>query len=452
MRFLFTTLQTFESDFYGRVGAELVRRGHEVSHVTFSREAARLLREQGFEARALPDLVREVGAGDVAAETRRIEETYDTLHLRDVYRADWAAAGLSEAAAARRTVEHFRALERAYDLVLPDVVVPEVGNETIRIAAHLIGMARGIPVLFLLYTIFPDPLRLSVDTLHAPIVPADEVRPLSDEELEQVEAFRREFTARAEPIRERRRHPVEVRRARIYAGHVRRRLTEDRDNDYLRPGRLLWTNVTETARATAARPFYDRLEPGRPFVYFPLHVTDDYKITRIIPHTVDQASLVEQIADALPAGHDLVLKEHPMSVGRNSIALLRRLRRRPNVRLLPPDANSHDLIREAEAVAVISSTVGVEALLYDKPVLTLGQPFYSGYGITLDVDSFAEIREKVPELLRFRPDPERIRQFLGAAMRECLPGAPVLVDRSDENAVALAGSIELVALRGQLPA
>jgi hypothetical protein len=456
VRFLFTTLQTYESDFYGRVGAELVRRGHEVSHVTFSREASRLLRDDGFEARSIPDLVREAGPPtDLAAEVRRIEETYDTLHLRDVYRADWAAAGLSEQAAARRTVDHFRALERAFDLVAPDVVVPEVGNETIRVATHLIGMARGIPVLFLLYTIFPDPLRLSVNTLHAPIVGQGEVRELAPEEREELEAFRRSFTERAKPIREKRRHPVELRRAGVYAGHMRRRLGEDRDNEYLRPGRLLWGNVSETLRAKAARPFYGRLEPGRPFVYFPLHVTDDYKITRIIPHTVDQASLVEQVADALPAGYDLVLKEHPMSVGRNSIALLRRLRRRPNVRLLPPDASSHDLIRAAEAVVVISSTVGLEALLYEKPVLTLGQPFYSGYGVTLDVDSFAEIRERVPALLRFRPDPERIRQFLHAAMRECLPGAPVLVDRSDANAVALAGSIELVARRAlgsELPA
>jgi hypothetical protein len=456
VRFLLTTLQTYESDFYGRVGAELVRRGHEVSHVTVSREAARLLRESGFEARSLPDLVREVGpAADVAAEVRRIEETYDVLHLRDVYRADWAAAGLSEQAAAKRTVDHFRAVERVFDLVAPDVVVPEVGNETIRVATHLIGMARGIPVLFLLYTIFPDPLRLSVNTLHAPIVEQSEVRELTPEEREEVEAFRRAFTERARPIREQRRHPVEVRRAGVFAGHVRRRLGEDRDNEYLRPGRLLWGNVSESVRAKAARPFYGRLESDRPFVYFPLHVTDDYKITRVIPHTVDQASLVEQVADALPAGYDLVLKEHPMSVGRNSIALLRRLRRRPNVRLLPPDASSHDLIREAEAVVVISSTVGLEALLYDKPVLTLGQPFYSGFGVTLDVDSFAEIRKQVPAVLRFRPDPERIRQFLHAAMRECLPGAPVLVDRTDANAVALAGSIELVgrrALGSELPA
>ena len=134
-----------------------------------------------------------------------------------------------------------------------------------------------------------------------------------------------------------------------------------------------------------------------------------------------------------------------MSVGRNSLALLRRLQRRPNVRLVPPGTSTHELIQRAEAVAVISSTVGLEALLYEKPVLTLGQPFYSGYGVTLDVDSFAELREKVPELLRFRPDPELIRRFLHAAMRECLPGAPVLVDRSEQNAVALAGSLEWVA-------
>jgi hypothetical protein len=135
-----------------------------------------------------------------------------------------------------------------------------------------------------------------------------------------------------------------------------------------------------------------------------------------------------------------------MSVGRNSIRLLRRLRARDNVRLVKPDASTHELIRNSLGAAVISSTVGLEALLYDKPVLTLGQPFYSGYGITLDVDSFAEIRDKVPRLLTFRPDHERITNFLHAAMRACWPGAPVLVDRSEENAVVLAGSIESAAL------
>ncbi len=72
---------------------------------------------------------------------------------------------------------------------------------------------------------------------------------------------------------------------------------------------------------------------------------DDYKIKKIIPHCYDQASIVEQVADALPVGYDLVLKEHPMSIGRNSVRLLRRLRKRPNVRLVDPFTSTHELIR-----------------------------------------------------------------------------------------------------------
>ena len=55
----------------------------------------------------------------------------------------------------------------------------------------------------------------------------------------------------------------------------------------------------------------------------------------------------------------------------------------------------------------------------------------------------------MPALLEFRPDRERILQFLHAAMRRCYPGAPVLVDSSDANAVALADSLAAAA-RGEL--
>jgi hypothetical protein len=308
-----------------------------------------------------------------------------------------------------------------------------------------VANAHSIPVLFILHTIFPNPLRVYVDTLDAKIAPPEELRELSPEEREEVETFRGAFTKAATPIREFRRVPVDARRAKVFAGHIERKLGDDRENDYLRPWRLLRQNGSEWMRARAARPFYDKLDPGRPFVYFPLHVTDDYKIQRIVPHCADQASLVEQVADALPQGHDIVLKEHPMSLGRNSFRLLHRLRRRPNVRLVNPYTSTHDLIRHSEGVVVIGSTVGLEALLYDKPVLTLGDPYYAGFGVTLDVHSFAEIQAKVPELLRFRPDPERIAQFLHMAMRQCHPGQPLLVDRSEENAVTVADTLERAA-------
>jgi capsular polysaccharide biosynthesis protein len=443
MRFLLTTIMTYESEFYGTVGRELERRGHEVTHVSVSHQAARLLREQGSDARCLADVADKVGdPASLEAEVRRLENTYAIPHLRSVYVNDWPCDGRSEDWCLRRTVRHFRALERVFDNVQPDIALPEVGNETIRIAAHLIALSRGIPALFILHTIFPNPLRVYVDTLHAPIAPLDELRGVTPDEREEVETFRSMFTSAATPIRAYRRVPVEARRVKVFVGHVHRKLSEDRDNDYLQPWRLLRQNASEWLRARAARPFYARLDANRPFVFFPLHVTDDYKIKRIIPHCVDQASLVEQIAAALPQGHDLVLKEHPMSLGRNSIRLLRRLHRRRNVRLVDPYTNTHDLIQRAEAVAVIGSTVGLEALLYDKPVLTLGQPYYAGFGVTLDVNSFGEIKEKVPELLRFRPDAQRIVDFLHLCMRHCYPGQPLLVDRTEENALRIASTLE----------
>jgi hypothetical protein len=86
--------------------------------------------------------------------------------------------------------------------------------------------------------------------------------------------------------------------------------------------------------------------------------------------------------------------------------------------------------------------VGLEALLHGQPVLTLGQPFYSGYGVTVDVDSFRELSQSIRRVLDFEPDRERTLQVLHAIMRSTLPGRPAGVDPSPENAAALARSLE----------
>jgi hypothetical protein len=446
VRFLFTTLQHRESDFYGRVGAILARRGNTVAHVTFSRRAATVLNRQGFPAYCLPRAMSSLGPFDLAGEARRIEHTYEMPSLRDVYRTDPGCEGKAEPWCVERTVRHFLALERVYDDYDPQVVVPEVGNEAMRTVAHLIALHRDIPALFPLYTIFPQPLRVYRDTLHAPIVPPAELRPLGATERSEVERFIAEFTVRATPIRSYREPRVTLRKLGEFGRHVAVRALYDRDNDYLRPGYFVTHYVRKQIRRALSGRLYQPLEEDhRPFVYFPLHVTDDYKIRRVVPHCAHQDAIVEQVAAALPQGFDLVLKEHPLSIGWNPVGMLRRLSALQNVRLVHPYTSSHELMRRARAVVVIGSTVGLEALLYRKPVMTLGQPFYSGYGITLDVDSLRELRAGVPALLDFRPDRDRIFSFLHAAMRRCRPGKPVLVDDSDANAAELAASLDTVA-------
>lgn len=440
-RVLFASLGHIEADFSGRVAAELQRQGHAVAHVTYSRRAARKLRALGQRAWCLPDAMGAVGPFDLDAEVARMTAAYAVPTFRDVYNTDFVCGRASERWALERTVRHLLAMEAIFADFEPTAVVPEVGNETIRTAAHLVGARRGVPVLFLLNTIFDNPLRLSVDELQRPIVQPGDLRPLTDAEREEVRAFAAAFLARDTPIRSYRDLTIAAVRFRMLARHFAVKLLWDRDNEYLRPLAWIANDLKGRFRERLARSLYTTADGARPFLYFPLHVRDDYKLKRLIPHRADQLSIVELLARALPHGYDLVVKEHPNSIGRNRFVDLLAMRRIPNVRVVAPRFSSNELIRRSAGVVAISSTVGIEALLQHKRVMTLGRPYYAGAGVTRDLYSLAEVRAELPAFVDAPVDAERIDQFLHAAMRSCLPGAPVLIDRSDANAAALAGSL-----------
>ena len=446
MRFLFTTLQFAETDFYGRVSSELEQMGHECVHAVFSRQGAEQLRADGFTTWCVADLIEEAGRDlEVAAEVERIEAGYDIPAIRRVHLTDPPVRNRPEAELTERSVRHFRALERVFDEAQPDVLVPEVGRETMRQVATLIAEARGVTYFYFYLTIFPNSLLLFANHAYGPIMDAEEVRELSADERQEVGAFIESYKERAKPIYRHRKSRVRPDKLREFARHIRVSRSQDRDNEYLRPSQFVKNYARLNGRRALLSRLYDDVPTDRPFVYFPVHVIDDFKIEALIPHCADQEFLIKLVADSLPQGYDVVLKEHPLSLGRNPVSMLRRLSRMRNVRLVHPETNSHELIQRAEAVTVISSTVGLEALMYDKPVMTMGKPFWSGYGVTLDLESFREVRDAVPRLLEWKPDPERIREFFGGAMRSTYPGKPGLQDPSDENVRRIAGTLDAAA-------
>jgi capsular polysaccharide export protein len=54
------------------------------------------------------------------------------------------------------------------------------------------------------------------------------------------------------------------------------------------------------------------------------------------------------------------------------------------VTLLATNAHAPGLIEPASAVYVVTSQMGFEALMWNKPVRTFGMPFYAGWGLTAD--------------------------------------------------------------------
>lgn len=108
------------------------------------------------------------------------------------------------------------------------------------------------------------------------------------------------------------------------------------------------------------------------FFLFPLHYTEEALLT-VNEAFTNQVGLIEHIAASLPLGTKLLVKPHPhWSCVDISIGDVRKIKNLRNVILVSPDMNTYDLIRNSIAVLTINSTVGFEALVLGKPVITFG--------------------------------------------------------------------------------
>lgn len=115
----------------------------------------------------------------------------------------------------------------------------------------------------------------------------------------------------------------------------------------------------------------------------------------------------------------LLIKEHPLDRTRVLYRpLLKNLLER-NIRWVSGEARN--LIREANGVIVMNSGIGVEALVWYKPVLCLMDSLYNIRPITLTAReplSVEGIAEGIEKLLTFSPPKESVDRFLAAVYQD----------------------------------
>ncbi|MDP7324076.1 MAG: hypothetical protein QF632_04935 [Candidatus Woesearchaeota archaeon] len=147
------------------------------------------------------------------------------------------------------------------------------------------------------------------------------------------------------------------------------------------------------------------------FVFLPLQLESDSQVTLHSPHFKDMFSLVQFVYARIPKNLWLVVKTHPAETNFSSYKNIRAFARNKRV-LLVEDRPINELIDKSKVVVTINSTVGIESLLFSKPVLVLGNAFYRGKGITFDVDVPEEFSFQLKAALQGSVDHKKIEDFL----------------------------------------
>ncbi len=177
----------------------------------------------------------------------------------------------------------------------------------------------------------------------------------------------------------------------------------------------LWeTRVRVNFRRVLRAGVFTRDIPDGNFVYFALSVTPEASTCVEAPHYADQLVVIGALAQALPAGWRLVVKDHVPMCGRRTLAFYRQAAQYPNTVLVDPTLSSIQLSARAGLTAVIAGTAGWEAMLLGKPVIAFANAWFLATGLAKHcrnlTDAHADIQAAL-DLALSTPPAERARRL-----------------------------------------
>ena len=137
------------------------------------------------------------------------------------------------------------------------------------------------------------------------------------------------------------------------------------------------------------------------FAFYPLHFEPEVSVQVFGRPFQNQIEVVRNIALNLPVGMNLLVKEHPRALGFRSLGYYKKLLEIPNVRLVSPCLTTHQVIRKADLIAVISGSTGFEAAVLGKPVIVFGMPTYGNLprNMVRQITSLHELGNEIRDLL-----------------------------------------------------
>ena len=174
------------------------------------------------------------------------------------------------------------------------------------------------------------------------------------------------------------------------------------------------------------------------YVFYSIQFPKESRITMRAPQFYNQLWLIEYLSRSLPANYELVVKDHPQRLGALPLSQIRAITR--YAKGVAPTIPARKVITQADAVVTLNNTVGYEAIMHGKPVLTLGDAFYSGAGYTRDVTDIQSLpRELKAAVSSDGLSKNEVIEFVHGILRSSYEGT--WGDTDEENIKMFADSI-----------
>ncbi len=176
---------------------------------------------------------------------------------------------------------------------------------------------------------------------------------------------------------------------------------EQLDNDEFQP------DLIEQLAAPLTAQFTDKPESlPKQYIFVPFQVNTDSQVVLFSPWIKDMLDLVakfDQVSQLLGLDMpNIVFKPHP-ACDQKYDALIQRYQQHEKLHF-DIDTPTPVLIQHASAVATINSTVGIESLLLNKKLITLGQAFYQLPSLTLSADTPSSLAECLKVMENWLPN------------------------------------------------
>ena len=141
----------------------------------------------------------------------------------------------------------------------------------------------------------------------------------------------------------------------------------------------------------------------KPFCLYALHTQPESSIDVAGSYFSDQIALITFISRSLPVSHELYVKIHPTDVDGKSLLYYIKIAKLPGIKLINFDVDSRELVQKAAIIFTLTGTIGYEAGLMGKHVVTFAENYYNIMPTVHYCDSPPKLPALIDSLLETMP-------------------------------------------------